>query len=169
MMNKALEIIEARWLFDTFDIDYVVHKESVIHSMVEFVDGAVLAQMSYPSMEYPIQLALTYPERLPTSMPRYDFSKPLTFLPPDEEVFPFPRLAKEALKTHEGAPLVLNAANEAAVGLFLNKAIKFTHIFDIVGNVLSKADFPAIDTKESVIAAHDEFYRKTVADYKSFI
>ena len=169
MMNKGLEIVEARWLFDTFDIDYIIHRESIIHSMVEFSDGTLLMQASYPSMEYPIQFALTYPDRLPASLPRYDFSKPLTFAPPDEQTFILPRLAKEALRAHEGAPLVLNAANEAAVSLFLNNRIGFVHIFDIVQNAMQSAEFPVLTDKKSVIAAHRLWHEKVLSDYKRFI
>ncbi|MCL2062599.1 MAG: 1-deoxy-D-xylulose-5-phosphate reductoisomerase [Firmicutes bacterium] len=169
MMNKALEIIEARWLFDTHNIDYVVHPESIIHSMVEFTDGTLTAQLSYPSMEYPIQLALTYPERLETGLPAYTFTKPLTFLPPDEKTFFFPKLAKQALSAHEGAPLVLNAANEAAVSLFLNNRIGFIHIFDMVRRVMEKADYPVLTDKNSVIAAHKMWYDTVISDYKHYI
>jgi 1-deoxy-D-xylulose-5-phosphate reductoisomerase len=165
MMNKGLEIIEARWLFDTQNIDYVIHPESIVHSMVEFCDGSVLAQLSYPNMEYPIQYALTYPERLATNLPFYAFDKPLNFLPPDEDVFILPGLCKAALAAHEGAPLVLNAVNEAAVALFLHKRIGFTHIFKLVRDALAKADFPSIDTPEAVIAAHNEWYARTMTEY----
>ena len=169
MMNKGLEIIEARWLFDTVDIDYIIHRESVVHSMVEFTDGTVLAQLSYPSMEYPIQLALTYPERLSTENPPYAFDKPLTFLTPDERTFILPRLAREALTVHEGAPLVLNAANEAAVSLFLNNRIAFTHIFDIAQNVMQTAEFPNIDGKETIVAAHNLWYQRVLKDFNRFL
>ncbi|MCL2797294.1 MAG: 1-deoxy-D-xylulose-5-phosphate reductoisomerase [Firmicutes bacterium] len=168
MMNKGLEIIEARWLFGTLNIDYIIHRESVIHSMVEFVDGSIIAQLSYPSMLYPIQLALSYPERLPTALPPYDFARPLTFAPPDEKVFFLPRLAKEALQSHQGAPLVLNAANEAAVQLFLNNRIGFTHIMDVVAAVMDSAQFPSLTDKESVIAAHNEWYERVLQGYKRY-
>ena len=169
MMNKGLEIIEAKWLFNTCNIDYVIHPESIVHSLVEFTDGAMLAQMSRPSMLYPIQLALTYPKRLPIDIPTFDFSKPLQFLPPKEDVFLMPKLCKEAMHAHEGAPLVLNAANEAAVSLFLNKRITFGHIFNIACNIMETADFPDLSSEDSVQEAHAWWYAKVLADYRQYI
>ncbi|MDE6398848.1 MAG: 1-deoxy-D-xylulose-5-phosphate reductoisomerase, partial [Clostridiales bacterium] len=96
MMNKGLEIIEARWLFDTDAIDYVIHPQSIVHSMVEFTDGAVIAQLSMPDMRLPIQLAFTYPERIPSATPPLQFDT-LTFLSPKEDLFPLPALAKRSL------------------------------------------------------------------------
>lgn len=139
MMNKGLEIIEARWLFDTEKIDYIVHPQSIIHSMVEFVDGTVAAQLSNPSMDIPIQLALSYPDRLPSGTPPLDFGKSLTFFPPDEENFPLPAVCRAAMRKGGNLPCAVNAANEAAVGLFLSHKIRFTDIYDIVENALDTA------------------------------
>jgi 1-deoxy-D-xylulose-5-phosphate reductoisomerase len=141
MMNKALEIIEAYWLFKDYDLppaDYLIHPQSIVHSMVEFADGAVLAQLSVPSMEIPIQYALTHPKRLPTAVPTLDLAAvgSLTFDAPDEEAFPAPALARLALQ-HGGAyPAVLSAANEAAVDLFLQGAISYSRIVPLVGEAL---------------------------------
>ena len=124
MMNKGLELIEAMWLYDLppEDIEIVVHRESIVHSAVEFADGAVIAQLGLPDMRLPIQLALTWPERVPCKVPRMSIAEvaKLTFFAPDYEAFPALNLAKQAaaLKGDRGA--VLNGANEAAVGLFLD-------------------------------------------------
>lgn len=132
LMNKALEVIEAHWLFGIplEQIDVVIHPESIIHSMVEFVDGAILAQMSEPDMRIPIQYALTYPERLPGHTAPFDFFKNnrLTFSEADAERFPCLRLGREAAETGGTMPTVLNAANEIAVAKFLRGEIRFTDI-----------------------------------------
>ncbi len=138
MMNKGLEIIEARWLFDNENIDYIIHPQSIIHSMVEFVDGAIIAQMSQPDMKLPIMLALSYPQRISINAPQKSiFNETLQFLQPNENVFPMPKYAREALKIGGNAPCTLNAANEVAVDLFLHDKIKFTDIFDIAEKSLS--------------------------------
>ncbi len=140
LMNKGLEIIEAKWLFDTAidDIEVVVQRESIIHSMVEYEDLSIIAQMSYPSMKHPIQYAFTYPERLPSPDKELSFKDlgKLTFFEPDEEAFKCLRLAKEAGRAGGIMPAVLNAANERAVDLFLKGEITFTQIGDIVENAL---------------------------------
>ncbi|MDP2898221.1 MAG: 1-deoxy-D-xylulose-5-phosphate reductoisomerase [bacterium] len=132
LMNKALEVIEARWLFGIplDQIDVVIHPESIIHSMVEFVDGAMMAQMSVPDMRIPIQYALTYPERVPGRTAPFDFCKNnrLTFSEADAERFPCLRLGREAAETGGTMPTVLNAANEVAVEKFLDGEIRFTDI-----------------------------------------
>ncbi|WP_165244057.1 1-deoxy-D-xylulose-5-phosphate reductoisomerase [Paludisphaera soli] len=132
LMNKALEVIEARWLFDLEpdQIEVVVHPESVVHSMVEFVDGSVVAQLSPPDMRLPIQYALTYPDRHPCPGPRLDLTRPsaLHFEPPDRETFPALDLAFEVMKQGGTAGAALNAANEAAVGRFLGGEIGFLDI-----------------------------------------
>lgn len=132
MMNKALEIIEARWLFDVApeQIEVVVHPQSIVHSMVEYDDGAVVAQMGAPDMRLPILYAMSYPERLETGVERLDFARlgTLTFEAPDPARFPALRLAYEALAAGGAAPAVLNAANEAAVSLFLQRRIPFGKI-----------------------------------------
>jgi 1-deoxy-D-xylulose-5-phosphate reductoisomerase len=132
LMNKALEVIEARWLFglEPDQIEVVVHPESVIHSMVEFVDGSVIAQLSPPDMRLPIQYALTYPDRVPGPCPRLDLSRPqaLHFEPPDRETFPALDLGFEVMRQGGTAGAALNAANEAAVARFLGGTIGFLDI-----------------------------------------
>ncbi|MCL2375670.1 MAG: 1-deoxy-D-xylulose-5-phosphate reductoisomerase [Firmicutes bacterium] len=170
MMNKALEIIEAHHLFDSLNIDYVIHPQSIIHSIIEFVDGTSFAQMSTPSMEYPIAYALFYPERrVPATPPIFAFDKNLSFLEKREDVFFFPALAKKALETHEGAPLVFNAANEVAVELFLNKSIGFGHILNIVQAVVEKGDFPTLKTPADVRLAHEDTCKRVKQDYKQYL
>lgn len=132
MMNKGLEIIEAMWLFgvEIDQIDVVIHPQSIIHSMVEFEDGVMMAQMSEPDMRLPIQYALTYPERMKRKIEPFDFikNKELTFEQPDHEKFPCLELARQAGRVGGTMPVVLNAANETAVRRFLNNEIKFTDI-----------------------------------------
>ncbi len=142
LMNKGLEIIEAKWLFgvDIDDIEVVVQRESIIHSMVEYEDLSVIAQLSLPSMKHPIQYAFTYPERFASPDKRLNFSdlKKLTFYEPDEETFKCLRLAKEAGKMGGIMPTVLNASNEVAVEKFLKDEISFTDIGDIVEKTLAE-------------------------------
>jgi 1-deoxy-D-xylulose-5-phosphate reductoisomerase len=141
MMNKGLEIIEARWLFDfpTDQIDVVVHPQSIIHSMVEFLDGSVLAQLGPPDMCGPIAYALSYPNRLPNIMKSLDFGKlrNLEFFEPDHRRFPSPNLARQALSMGETFPAVLNGANEVTVEAFLAGKIGFLDIAGINEKVLS--------------------------------
>ena len=141
LMNKGLEIIEARWLFDIpiEKIEVVIHPQSIIHSMVAFVDGSVKAQMGVPDMRLPIQYALFYPERRPSSFNRVDFTQiqNLTFYKPDAETFPNLRLALEALQKGGTMPAVLNGANEEAVRQFLNKKISFTRISNLIEKTMS--------------------------------
>ncbi len=132
LMNKSLEVIEAKWLFgiDLDRIEIVIHPESIIHSMVEFVDGAMMAQMNEPDMRIPIQYALTYPERMPREVAPFDFLRNdrLTFCEADAERFPCLRLGREAAAIGGTMPTVLNAANEVAVQKFLEGEIRFTAI-----------------------------------------
>lgn len=165
MMNKGLEIIEARWLFGTETIDYIVHRESIVHSMVEFVDGTIAAALSYPSMDIPIQLALGYPDRLPSGTPRLDFSKKLTFLPPDEQTFPLPAVCRAAMEKGGNIPCAVNAANEAAVRLFLSHKIRFTDIYDIVENALSYPGFTADPDLGDIYATFDAVYGKVMREH----
>lgn len=140
MMNKGLEVIEAQRLYDVGvdKIDVLIHPQSIVHSMVECLDGNVIAQLGNANMRHPILYALTYPERLETRFGRLDFTKiqPLTFEEPDFEKFPCLKLAYDALKMGGIAPCVLNAANEKAVELFLNRQIKFTEISEFVHDKL---------------------------------
>ena len=157
MMNKGLELIEAMWLYDLppEDIEIVVHRESIVHSAVEFVDGAVIAQLGLPDMRLPIQLALTWPQRVPCKVPRMSLAEvaKLTFYAPDYEAFPALNLAKHAasLKGDRGA--VLNGANEAAVGLFLNDKIGFTDIAERVAYALDTIPYKKDITLDDVLAA----------------
>jgi 1-deoxy-D-xylulose-5-phosphate reductoisomerase len=132
LMNKALEVIEARWMFDLEpdQVEVVVHPESVVHSMVEFVDGSVIAQLSPPDMRLPIQYALTYPDRVPAPCPRLDLKHAfnLRFEPPDYETFPSLALGFEVMRSGGSSGAVLNAANEAAVARFLRGEIRFLDI-----------------------------------------
>ena len=157
MMNKGLELIEAMWLYDLppEDIEIVVHRESIVHSAVEFADGAVIAQLGLPDMRLPIQLALTWPQRVPCKVPRTSLAEvaKLTFYAPDYEAFPALNLAKHAasLKGDRGA--VLNGANEAAVGLFLNDKIGFTDIAERVAYALDTIPYKKDITLDDVLAA----------------
>ncbi len=136
LMNKGLEVIEAHWLFGlpVEKIKVVIHPQSIIHSMVEFVDGSIKAQLGVPDMKIPIQYALTYPDRTPADYGRVDFAKlgKITFLEPDFEKFECLKIAYEVAKLGGTYPTVLNAANEVAVELFLNHKIKFTQIPEII-------------------------------------
>ena len=157
MMNKGLELIEAMWLYNLppEDIEIVVHRESIVHSAVEFADGAVIAQLGLPDMRLPIQLALTWPQRVPCKVPRMSLAEvaKLTFYAPDYEAFPALNLAKHAasLKGDRGA--VLNGANEAAVGLFLNDKIGFTDIAERVAYALDTIPYKKDITLDDVLAA----------------
>ena len=143
LMNKGLEVIEARWLFNAkpSEIEVVVHPQSVIHSMVEYVDGSVLAQLGNPDMRTPIAYALGYPERLQSGVGSLDLFKigQLDFEAPDTKKFPCLRLAYEALKLGGNAAAILNAANEIAVEAFIQKTIKFTDIPRLIEFVLNKS------------------------------
>ena len=162
LMNKGLEIIEARWLFDfpPSKIDAVIHPQSVIHSMVEYLDGSVIAQMGVPDMAGPIAFALAYPERLDGVMPRLEFTKmkDLTFFEPDHERFPSIRLALAALESGETYPAVLNGANEVTVAAFLRGKIGFPEISRINQEVLSSYRQTSATDLEDYIAA-DEWGR----------
>lgn len=147
LMNKGLEVIEARWLFNLKpeQIDVIVHPQSIIHSIVQFTDGSMKAQMGLPDMKLPIQYALTYPKRLQTDFPRLDFLKypSLTFEPPDRKTFRNLDLAFEAMNRGGNMPCILNAANEIAVEAFLNRQIGFLEMSDLVEYCLKKITFIA--------------------------
>lgn len=142
MVNKGLEIIEARWLFDVMpeQIDVVIQRQSIIHSMVEFVDGSVKAQLGTPDMRLPIQYALLYPERRPVSEEKLDFTKltEISIANPDRNVFKGIDFAYNAINIGGSMPTVLNAANEKAVSMFLNEDIKFLQIYDIIEKCMMK-------------------------------
>ena len=145
LMNKGLEVIEARWLFglQPDQIEVVVHPQSIIHSMVQFTDGSINAQMGLPDMKLPIQYALAYPYRLPNTFPRFDFTAypTLHFEQPDRTSFPCLQLAYDAMKKGGNAPCVMNAANEVAVEAFLQNRIGFTDIPNVVEQCLSGMHF----------------------------
>ena len=157
MMNKGLEIMEARWLFDVpaERIGVAVHPESIVHSLVTFVDGSQLAQLSVPDMRFPIQYALTWPDRLAAPMPPLDLARQgrLTFSEPDEARFPCLRLVREAATAGGTLPAVLNAADEVAVEAFLAGAIPFAGIWRTVERVMAAHDARADDTLDAVFAA----------------
>lgn len=156
LMNKGLEIIEARWLFDVApeQIDVLIHPQSVVHAMVEFADGVVLAQVGRPDMRGPIQFALTGPQRRPGLVAPLDWQGlALTFERPDTARFPALELARDALRRGGTAPAVLNAANEVAVRQFLEGAIRFPEIVDTVRAVLARCAPAPAPTLDAVLAA----------------
>ncbi len=144
LVNKGLEVIEARWLYDVdYDkIQVVVHPQSIVHSMIQFCDGAVIAQLGCPDMKLPIQYALTYPERQPSNFERLDFwnMHDLTFEKPDTDTFKGLKFAYEAGRIGGSMPCVFNAANEVAVGAFLQDAIHFLDIYDIIEQTMLKRE-----------------------------
>jgi len=157
MMNKGLEVIEAHWLFNApaDDIQVVVHPQSVIHSMVQYVDGSVLAQLGNPDMRTPIAYGLAYPERIDAGVAPLDLFKvaKLDFVKPDFERFPCLSLAYQALRAGGTAPAVLNAANEVAVDAFLNNKIAFLDIPRLIGDVLNAHSSQAVNVLEDVLLA----------------
>ncbi|MDT8317443.1 MAG: 1-deoxy-D-xylulose-5-phosphate reductoisomerase [bacterium] len=167
LMNKGLEIIEARWLFDVDAdfIDVVVHPESIVHSMVEYMDGSVISQMGSPDMKGPIAYALSWPERLDAGSPRLDLVAmgPLTFFKPDTDKFPALKLCYKALKIGGTAPCVLSAANEIAVEAFLNGKIGFMMIATIVERVLSLHEVVDAENIDQVLGA-DHWARRVAAE-----
>ncbi len=167
MMNKALEIIEARWLFglDADSIEVLIHPESIIHSMVEFRDGSVIAQLGTPDMRTPIQYALTWPERLEGCARRLDLStiRRLNFEPPDMRRFPALRLGFEVARTGGTAGAVLNAANEAAVEAFRGNRILFGRIVELVERVLERHDVVHDPDLQTLLEA-DAWARREVAE-----
>jgi 1-deoxy-D-xylulose-5-phosphate reductoisomerase len=167
LMNKGLELIEARWLFDVpLDrVDVVVHPQSIVHSMVEFIDGSVLAQLAMPDMGIPILYGLSFPGRLPCPAPTLDFVKigALTFEAPDVERFPCLRLAREAGVMGGAAPVVLNAANEVAVAAFLDGRCRFLDIPRLIGAALEAHAGARADDLEACLAVDAEARRRTGA------
>ncbi len=167
LMNKGLEVIEAHWLFDVpvDRVTVVVHPQSILHSMVEFADGSVLAQMGRPDMKLPIQVALSYPDRVPGDCPRFDplACGPLTFEAPDPETFRCLALAYEAGRTGGSLPAAMNAANEAAVALFLDGRIGFLDIARRIEEAMEAhlaSGFVAHPTLEDILALDAETRRR---------
>ena len=160
LMNKSLEVIEAAWLFgaDIDQVEVVIHPQSIVHSMVEFKDGSVLAQLSNPDMVFPIQYALTYPERYESSLQPMDFTKALSldFESPDHERFPSIKMAKDSFRRGGTAPAVFNAANEVAVAAFLAGSLKFSRIWDVIQKTLDKHSFERQPDLGRIIEADSE-------------
>jgi 1-deoxy-D-xylulose-5-phosphate reductoisomerase len=169
LMNKGLELIEAHYLFGlpSERIDILVHPQSVIHSLVEFIDGSVLAQLGSPDMRIPIAYTLAWPDRMPTPAQRLDLAAiaRLDFSKPDLERFPALRLSREALEEGGSAPAVLNAANEVAVATFLDGRIPFPDISKLVESALHENDSPAPQSIEDVF----EIDRKVRSEVMSMI
>jgi len=160
LMNKGLEMIEAKWLFNLHpeQIQVLIHPQSIIHSMVQFEDGSIKAQMGLPDMKLPIQYALGFPRRIPNSFPRYDFRKvnTLTFEEPDLRTFKNLVLATEALHKGGNLPSVLNAANEIAVYAFLRNRIGFLEMTDVIEKVMGKVSFIQTPTLEEYFESDGE-------------
>ena len=167
MMNKGLEVIEARYLFDFPEprLDVVVHPQSVIHSLVEYADGSMLAQLGAPDMRTPIAYCLAWPERMATTGAKLDIGRagPLSFEPEDTERFPALRLAREALRKGGSAPTILSAANEIAVAAFLDRRIGFLGIADTVEQVLESMSSTSLTSLDDVFAI-DNQARDAAAD-----
>ena len=168
MMNKGFEVIEAKWLFDVTpsQIEVVVHPQSVIHSMVQFADGSVKAQLGTPDMRLPIQYAFSYPYRLPLTTERLDFSKlsSLTFEQPDPVRFRNLTLSFEALERRGNMPCILNAANEVCVAAFLKERIGFLQMSDIIERTMQKVDFIKTPTYDDYVAT-DAMARRVAEDF----
>ena len=164
MMNKGLEIIEARWLFGTPGerIHVVVHPESIIHSMVEYADGSVIAQMGHPDMREAIQFAFSYPERLTLDNRKLNFADlgTLSFYEPDATKFPALELAYESLAKGGNMACIMNAANEAAVAAFLNGRIGFYEITDVVGKCMAEGPFIKDPDLDAIFRTNEEAYRQ---------
>jgi len=167
LFNKGLEMIEARWLFDVqmARVEVVVHPQSIVHSMVEFADGSVLAQMSHSDMCFPIQYAVTWPERVPNSLAPLDFGKlrQLDFETPRSDDFPALKLARRAGETGGTLPAVLNAANEVAVAAFLDRQLSFPGIWQVVEQVMNRHASIADAPLDAILGA-DQWARVEAAD-----
>jgi len=159
MMNKALEVIEAFYLFElqSDQIDVIIHPQSIIHSMVEYVDSSIFAQISYPDMKLPIQYSLSYPERAVGGFQSVDFAsiQKMEFYKVDTDKFPSVRIAFEVLKNKKSSGLIMNASNEVAVEYFLNDKVSFLDIFKIVENMLEKIDFVELNSVEEIMSEID--------------
>lgn len=173
MMNKGFEVIEAHWLFgiNPNNIDVVIHPESIIHSMIAFVDGSIKAQLAIPDMRIPILYSLTYPYRLPTNIATPDFIElhSLTFEKPNLTLFPHLQLAYDTLKVGGIMPCALNAANEVAVRAFLNNEIKFNMMYQVIVKTLETVNHAPISDLEQLINIDAEVRRKTKEIIKQII
>ncbi len=170
MINKGFEVIEAKWLFGLkpSQIEVVVHPQSIIHSMIEFSDSSIKAQLGMPDMRLPIQYAFTYPDRLVTDFPRVDFMEfnQLTFEKPDVKRFRNLALAYQAMETGGNMPCVLNAANEVVVDAFLKEKIGFLQMSDIIENVMTKASFIQKPSYEDYVQSNEEARNLTLNQIK---
>ncbi len=157
LMNKGLEVVEARWLFDIQEsqIEVMIHRESIIHSLVEYVDRSMIAQLGLPDMRTPISYAMRYPERLPLDLPSLDLTEiaKLTFCKPDHDRFPCLGLGYESLRIGGTMPATMNAANEIAVEAFLNGGIRFTDIVEIIRSTMNAHSPKEVDTLEEALEA----------------
>ncbi|GAB3898430.1 1-deoxy-D-xylulose-5-phosphate reductoisomerase [Spirosoma agri] len=173
LMNKGLEVIEAKWLFGLTpdQIDVIVHPQSIIHSLVQFEDGSLKAQMGLPDMRLPIQFALGYPNRLPSTFQRFNFMDypTLTFEKPDLETFRNLQLAFTTLERGGNAPCIINAANEVAVDAFLHDHVSFLEISEIIESCLAKATFVQNPTYEDYVQTDDEARRLASERIKSLV
>lgn len=162
LVNKGLEVIEAKWLFEIppEKIQVIVHPQSMIHSMVEYADGGIMAQLGLPDMKLPIQYALFYPDRRPMEGKRVDFFElsSITFEKPDTETFRGLSMAYEAIRAGGSMPTVYNAANEKAVSLFLNRKIKFLEIYDLIQGAMEHHKVTALPSVEEILGAEAETY-----------
>ncbi|PXX97862.1 1-deoxy-D-xylulose-5-phosphate reductoisomerase [Marinifilum breve] len=167
MMNKGFEAIEAKWLFDLRpdQVDVIVHHQSIVHSIVQFQDGSMKAQMGLPDMKLPIQFALTYPKRLKTDFPRFNFLDypELNFAPADSENFRNLALAYEAMNKGGNLPCVINAANEIVVDAFLKDQVGFLQMSDIIEEVMNKASFIQKPSYEDYVLSDSEARRLAAA------
>ncbi|MCF0173112.1 MAG: 1-deoxy-D-xylulose-5-phosphate reductoisomerase [Bacteroidales bacterium] len=171
LMNKGFEVIEAKWLFGVAPdrIEVVIHPESIIHSMVQFSDGAVIAQLGSPDMRVPIQYALTYPSRIALDTPRLDFGKiaSLTFDKPDTDRFPCLKLAFNAMEAGGNIPCAMNAANEVAVAAFLAGRLRFGTISAVISHTMEKCQFVGHPTLEDIFETNDAARRQAAAYIES--
>ena len=171
MMNKGLEIIEAKWLFGTpgDKINVVIHPESIIHSMVEYADGSVIAQMGHPDMREAIQFAFSFPERLPLNNRKLNFAElgSMSFYEADREKFPALTLAYEALAKGGNMPCIMNAANEAAVAAFLEDRIGFYDITGVVEKCMEGAVFAASPDLDDIFSTNEATFAKANEIIKS--
>jgi 1-deoxy-D-xylulose-5-phosphate reductoisomerase len=163
LFNKGLEMIEAHWLFgvEMKRVEVVIHPQSIVHSMVEFADGSTLAQLSYSDMCFPIQYAVTWPDRVPNSLPPLDFGKvqTLQFEIPRYDDFPALHLARRAGEAGGTLPAVLNAANEVAVAAFLERQVRFPQIWEVVGQVMDRHTSVAHPDLDAILRA-DQWARQ---------
>lgn len=172
LMNKGLEVIEAKWLFGLTaeQIDVVVHPQSIIHSLVQFEDGSIKAQLGLPDMRLPIQFALGYPNRLKSDFPRFNFANypSLTFEQPDLQTFQNLQLAFDALRQGGNAPCIINAANEIAVDAFLNDAIGFLEISEVIESCLAKVTFVPQPSYDDYVYTDEEARRLAIQQVTKF-